>query len=621
MSRRSGFVLAQILHDLRAGMLVGPALITVTFGLLGALVVRLERGSSPPAWIPPLDTASAQVVLGTIAGSMMTVVSITYSVLLMALSMASMQFSPRILVGFLRDRASQSTLGLFLGTFLYSLVVLRAVHGDPQAYSAPVAVVVAVALAFVSLTSLVLFISRIAQGIQANHIADRIAHETRAIMDEVLVGAVDEPPVDRLLPPSDCQVVPALRSGYVQLVDYDRLLAVADRHRVTLTIVKAPGEYVVEGTPLATVDGAEVSSKDIDEGFDLGPIRTMQQDVEYGLRQIVDIALKAISPAVNDPSTCVTCIDNLTSLLAYAASRNDPVTTREGLAGGRLRMARSSFRRLVDMCFHQIRQYGHGDLAVGLRLARALTDLAQVTERPSAAPTCCVTRGCWRRVSPTTSSPTSGSSSIGGSASCGAPSNHEPSWGEAVRSARGRASVGVPAEGGRVVVRDVQRPPPARGALGGADAGELRDQRPIALEERDVRGELERRYDRDWRAHRRRLVAGEARLEADAHDERETTRRHDQRGQRDPLDAVEHQEVEQIDGVGAVVAELDPALRGGPGGRAREHLVHDHVAPPRGRRERAVDRVVLVAAHHATDRERLRGQETTHDPARPWREG
>lgn len=383
MSRRSGFVLAQIGHDLRAGMLVGPALITVTFGLLGALVVRLERGTSPPAWIPPLDTASAQVVLGTIAGSMMTVVSITYSVLLMALSMASMQFSPRILVGFLRDRASQSTLGLFLGTFLYALVVLRAVHGDPQAYSAPVAVVVAVALAFVSLASLVLFISRIAQGIQANHIADRIAHETRAIMDEVLVGAVDEPAVDRLAPPENCRVVPALRSGYVQLVDYDRLLAVADHHRTTLTILKAPGEYVVEGTPLATVDVAEIPSTEIDEGFDFGPIRTMQQDVEYGLRQIVDIALKAISPAVNDPSTCVTCIDNLTSLLAYAASRNDPVTTREGLAGGRLRMARSSFGRLVDMCFHQIRQYGHGDLAVGLRLARALTDLAQVTERPA----------------------------------------------------------------------------------------------------------------------------------------------------------------------------------------------------------------------------------------------
>lgn len=380
---RSSFLLAQVGHDLRGGILAIPATITFGGGALGVLVVRWEVGRPPPSFVPAMDTSSAQVVLGTVAGSMMTVVSITYSVLLMALSLASVQFSPRILVGFLRDRASQATLGAFLGTFLYSLVVLRAVHGEPHPYSAPIGGLVAVGLAFVCLGSLVFFISRMAQGIQANFIADRIANETRAVMEEVCTGAIDEPVLDRRAALGKGAPVTALRSGYVQLLDYEALLALAERQRVVVHVVKAPGEFVVEGTPLVVVEGGTLEAQAVGEAFDLGPIRTMQQDLEYGLRQIVDVALKAISPAVNDPSTCVTCVDTLTSLLAEAARRGDPPAVVRGADGAvRLRLARSSFARLVDLAFHQIRQYGQGDLAVVLRLVRALTDLATLTASP-----------------------------------------------------------------------------------------------------------------------------------------------------------------------------------------------------------------------------------------------
>lgn len=395
MHSRAGFQLRQVLHDLNVSLLFRPAIFTVALAALAPLLTSIEAhhpaiggaltGAFP--WLCGPDVTAAQLVLTTIAGSMMTVLSLTYSVLLMALSLASMQFSPRILFGFLRDKTSQTTLGFFIGTFLYCLLLLRLVHGAPEPFIPQLGMVGSLALALLSLGWLLYFIHHIAQGIQANHLVARIAAETAAIIDDEFpepLGPGEAPAESQRLPiPEDLDIVVADRSGYIQLTDDQGLIELARASKVSLYLHRGPGEFVTEGTPLLSVAPTGRLSPSFEaacrEAFDLGEIRTMQQDVEYGLRQVVDVALKAISPAVNDPSTAVTCLDNLGVLLARLARRREP--PQQVLENGAVlvQFRRTTFRRVVDLAFNQIRQYGRGDMAVVLRMYRALEAVAQST--------------------------------------------------------------------------------------------------------------------------------------------------------------------------------------------------------------------------------------------------
>lgn len=373
---RFGFRWRQLAHDLGSGLLFRPAAITAAIALAGLALIELERTGALPrweggGWFFRNDPGSALTVLGAIAGSMMAVVSIVYSVLLVALSLASVQFSPRILGGFVRDRISQRTLGVFIGTFTYSLLVMRASSSDPP-WVATWAVAAGFLLGLACLGFLIYFIHHIATGIQVNNLVERIAGETEQVMDEVYPHGAshDAPP----RPAFDASVI-ADRSGYLQLVDYDGLAALARAHRLAVHVSVEPGDFVARGEELARLGGADVPATAADDcaaAFDLGPIRTMQQDVAFGVRQLVDIALKAISPAVNDPSTAVTCIDRLGSLLAELARRRTGprVIRRDGAV---LVVApQPGFVALVDLAFNQLRQYGRGDLAVSIRLVRAM---------------------------------------------------------------------------------------------------------------------------------------------------------------------------------------------------------------------------------------------------------
>lgn len=370
-----------------------PALITVALGGLSIGVMALESHSADVrAFASRLrflfqgEPSSAQAVLGTIAGSMMAVLSIVYSVLIMALSLASMQFSPRILGGLMRDPVSQRTFGLFIGTFVYCLLVLGSIGPDPAAVPR-IAISLAIVLALVSLGQLVYFIHRTALGIQANHLIERVAAEATAVIDEQFAApAGDDDPAPPDVPPSEDAVpVEAVRAGYVQLVDDVGLCAVAAEARVTIHVMRAPGDFVVAGGVLARVSPPSRATSEvrqaIETAFDVGSIRTMQQDHEYGVRQIVDVALKAISPAVNDPSTAVTCIDHLGHLLARLARRADPARVL-GVEGGRVVQTRPGFEHTLDLAMNQLRQYARGDMSVSLRLMRALQEVARATTQP-----------------------------------------------------------------------------------------------------------------------------------------------------------------------------------------------------------------------------------------------
>jgi uncharacterized membrane protein len=337
------------------------------------------------------DPQVAQVILSGIATSIMTVVSIVFAILLMTLTLASMQFSPRIIVSFARDRVTQWTLGIFLGTFCYCMAALPTARSLPHPF-APVATVVgAMLLALACVAWLLFFIHHISQAISVSNIVDRIATETEAIIDDMMPAPHQqrsfEPP-DQDQPATWATPVLSLVSGYIRFIDIAHLVEMAKTYHVKLHVVRRVGHFVPANTPLLmTYKGERLSDDGIDElrhAFDLGPSRTLQQDVEFGVLQIVDIALKAISPAVNDPSTGVSSVDQLSRILIRFASRELPPCLLYDPPGVlRVSVQWIDFERLLTSAFEQIRLYSQSDIAVSLRMLRALGDVASTTTDPA----------------------------------------------------------------------------------------------------------------------------------------------------------------------------------------------------------------------------------------------
>ena len=383
-----------VMYNLRGGFLVRPLTIAVALGCTGALLSWIEETVPGAAdWVPRAlfpshaDPQVAQVILAGIAGSIMTVVSIVFAILLMTLTLASMQFSPRIIVSFVRDGVTQWTLGIFLGTFSYCMAALPAARSLPRPF-APVATVCgAMLLALVCVGWLLFFIHHITHAISVSHIVDRIASETEIMIDEMMPSPYREIHLETPgMAEANTWDGPLLsdESGYIRFVDIRRLVALAKSSHVKVRVVRRVGQFVPAGTPLLMISRASSltpeMSAEFRNAFDLGPSRTLQQDVEFGILQIVDIALKAISPAVNDPSTGITCVDHLSRILIRFASREPaPHLFYDPPSILRVSIDWTDFDKLLDSAFEQIRMYAKGDVAVSLRLLRALGDIAMTT--------------------------------------------------------------------------------------------------------------------------------------------------------------------------------------------------------------------------------------------------
>jgi uncharacterized membrane protein len=379
------------MYNLRGGFLIRPLTIALALGCAGALLSWIEE-TVPGAgdWVPRAifpshaDPQVAQVILAGIASSIMTVVSIVFAILLMTLTLASMQFSPRIIVSFVRDGVTQWTLGIFLGTFSYCMAALPTAHSLPKPF-APVATVFgAMLLALACVGWLLFFIHHITHAISVSHMVDRIASEIESTIDELMPLPRQE---IQMHPPDLSEVTtwdtPLLsdKSGYIRFVDVKLLVALAKFSHVKVRVVRRVGQFVPSGTPLLMIyKGSRLTpetSVEFRNAVDLGPSRTLQQDIEFGVLQIVDIALKAISPAVNDPSTAITCLDQLSRVLIRFASRESaPPLFYDPPGILRINIEWADFDHLLDSAFEQIRMYAKGDVAVSLRLLRALGDIA-----------------------------------------------------------------------------------------------------------------------------------------------------------------------------------------------------------------------------------------------------
>jgi uncharacterized membrane protein len=340
----------------------------------------------------------ASSLLGAIAGSMITIAGVVFSMTLVALSLASSQLGPRLLRTFMRDTKTQMVLGTFVATFLYCLLVLRTIRRADEILFVPhLSVSLGVLLAVVSVGVLIFFIHHVSFSIQANEIVARVGKELiegieRLFPENIGRGAPripTEPPDADFLDRFDREACPIVSAGdgYLQFVDGDALMALAMQEDVVIRVERRPGHYVVATRPLALVwPGNKVTDQLMDHvnsAFALGNQRTSGQDIEFAVNQLVEIAIRALSPGVNDPFTAMTCVDRLGSALCRLAQQDMPSPYRYDTQD-QLRVITPvfTFPDVTDAAFNQIRQYGRSSTAVTIRLLETIAEVAGSVHRP-----------------------------------------------------------------------------------------------------------------------------------------------------------------------------------------------------------------------------------------------
>ena len=378
----------------RASFWFVPAMIVAGAVGLATLMVTIDASFELPfvdRW--PLlfgaGAAGSRGLLTAVASSMITVAGVVFSITIVALSLTSSQYTSRVLGNFMRDRINQVVLGVFVGIFAYCLVVLRTIRGgDEGAFVPPLAVLLGLALAFVGIGFLIFFIHHIAISIQASSIIAAAADETFSAIDRLFPNGLGESAdryPDRLQEQFAAQrswcCIMAAATGYIESIDSEACLKFAQEQNVVLRMETGIGDFVIQGTPLIALSheiDAEIADQ-LNGFYVIGRQRTVQQDAGYGIRQIVDIALKALSPGINDTTTAVMCIDYLTAILVQLASRDFPSLHR--VEQGELRMIAKGpdFESLLAESFSQIRQNGGGNVAVTVRLLESLRKIAVVT--------------------------------------------------------------------------------------------------------------------------------------------------------------------------------------------------------------------------------------------------
>ena len=335
--------------------------------------------------------SGARGLLSSVAGSMITVAGVVFSITIVALSLTSSQYTSRVMRNFMRDRTNQVVLGVFVGVFAYCLVVLRTIRGgDEGAFMPSLAVLGGLILAFVGIGHLIFFIHHISMSIQASSIIAAAAEETIAAVDHLFprgLGDNADEDADGNLEASLAEqpwaAVGARKTGYIESIDGDALLAWARDRGTIVRMERGIGEFVVEGTPLVSVAGPGEPDGETAAGLNAAYVvsrqRTVQQDAGFGIQQIVDIAMRALSPGVNDTTTAVMCVDYLAAIFVRLAVRG--IASPHRLEQGELRViARGpSFESLLADAFDQIRQNAEGNVAILTRQLLALEIIAGQT--------------------------------------------------------------------------------------------------------------------------------------------------------------------------------------------------------------------------------------------------
>ena len=399
--------LLNFLSQVRASYWFIPSIMLLgTFGL-SSLTLSLDRNLNfidlnlPLLYLTQAD--GGKTLLGTVAGSMLSVASLTFSIVMVVLTMASSQFGPRLIENFMRDRANQFVLGSFLATFLYCLLVLREVRGggdvDVGVFVPQLSISVSLILAVFNLGAFIYFIHNTTENIQVANVLGKVSDAlTRKIVDTYPEKAVFPESVglgpgevedDADLPPAferKKATLYASKGGYLRTIDDERLLAVAKEQEVTVRLLITPGSYVMRGGPLMEVypgSALKACGEQLENQCVLGYSRTQSQDLEFLFDQLLEVALRALSPGINDPLTATRCLDRIGDNLNLLASRDLPSPYRFDESGAlRLVIPVLDIEDLVRHLFGPIRAYGAADYLTLNHLLETLRKMSRLTHDP-----------------------------------------------------------------------------------------------------------------------------------------------------------------------------------------------------------------------------------------------
>lgn len=382
------------LDALRTSLWFIPTLI-----VLGAIVLAYGLlavdAALPPGWWKPVEwlhpvmdvrIRGASAMLQLIGGSIITITGVVFSITIAAVTLAAGQYTSRVLRNFIRDRANQAVLGGFLGIFVYCVLVLRSLSGSsPEDHAPAVALLMALILAFLGVGTLIFFIHHIVRGLQATSVIAAIAREA--------LQSVDRHFPDRLEPSGHSGAslrrpggghhaqVYAHRNGYITGIDFDALAEQAEDCDGLVRVRRRPGMFVSEGEVLADFQTPEPADeervRDLRGAWSFATMRTLENDPGYGLRQLVDVALKALSPGVNETTTGVMCVNWLGVVLQRMAGRRFPPRFRSRGECIRVVTCAPGMGDFIALAFDQIRQNAFGNVAVLYRQIEVLLALTE----------------------------------------------------------------------------------------------------------------------------------------------------------------------------------------------------------------------------------------------------
>lgn len=388
--------IAYLWDGFRSSLWFVPTILSLAVALLAPLAVRVDIELH--GWLPEhvpwlvMTPSSAQATLSAIAGAMVTSTSLVFSITIVAVSIAASQFGSRLIRTFRNNRVTHWTLGAFVATSLYCLMLLVVVREGEDAQFVPhVAVYLAMLAALGCMGLLIFFIHNTAVSVQAPNIVRASAKDLDDSIERLYPSKLGEPPEnagdDRALREQyenlgeDCHVVCSTREGYVQAIDFEAVMSLACESEVVIELLARPGTFLTENLPLAKFwlcsEPDEETGEHLSQAFITGSVRTPRQDAKYAVNEVVEVAVRALSPGINDPFTAITCVDRLGAAIGRLAVKRIPSAFRQD-DEGQLRVVAwpVTFSEMLDAAFNQIRQNARTNVGVFIRLLTALEAIA-----------------------------------------------------------------------------------------------------------------------------------------------------------------------------------------------------------------------------------------------------
>lgn len=380
--------LRKFVYALKEAFWLVPGAMVLGGILLAVAFVQLDRSGMIPdallksAWLYNGGGTGARTLLGAIASSTIGVAGTVFSITIASLSLAAGQMGPRLLRNFTHDRGNQFTLGAFLGTFSYALMVLRTVRTHDEGVFVPHASLsFGIFLAFICVATLVYFVDHIAGRINVDTVIDLVSDDIRSSLQRLTTDV--SPPA---VPEQDwhgAKLVTDDRRGYLQQLDQEGLADWAAEHGAMVQLLVRPGDFVFPGAPIGLlkpdVDGIEDAVR---AATALGMQRVNSSDLEFAVRQLVEVAVRALSPGINDPNTAISVLERLGTALCEMTGRSFPASNVQREGRTVLTFRQFDYDGLTDVMFHMIRQNAAGSAAVLIRIIEILTVVATCEKDP-----------------------------------------------------------------------------------------------------------------------------------------------------------------------------------------------------------------------------------------------